>query len=164
MRFSLPLLYLFFLLSPSPLYSQSSKLTASQSYDILWGEKPIGTFTAKQTIDVEEIATHVLYNIRERKGYNSQASPQHQAAVTASGSRTTALQELNIPALIIHGKADPFIPFAHGQKMATLMPNVDSLWLNDMGHDIPDRLMVPIVNKIINHFEQGMDNWKENRY
>ena len=51
MRFSLPLLYLFFLLSPSSLYSQSSKLTASQSYDILWGEKPIGTFTAKQSID-----------------------------------------------------------------------------------------------------------------
>ncbi len=109
---------------------------------------------AKQTLNMTEISTLVLYNIRERKGYNSQVSPQHQAAVTASGSRTAALQQLSIPTLVIHGKADPFIPFAHGQRMATLMPNADSLWMDNMGHDIPDVLIPPIVAKIISHFRQ----------
>ena len=106
----------------------------------------------KHALNIEEIATLVLYNIRARKGYNSQVSPQHQAAVTASDSRTAALQQLNLPTLVVHGKADPFIPFAHGQKMARLMPNSDSLWVDDMGHDIPDNLIPSIIDKITNHF------------
>ena len=105
----------------------------------------------QQILNIAEIATGVLYNIRKRKGYNSQVSSQHQAAVSASDSRYVALQELTIPTLIIHGKADPFIPIGHGQKMAKLMPIADSLWLDNMGHDIPDELVQPIVERILRH-------------
>lgn len=62
------------------------------------------------------------------------------------------MQKLTIPTLIIHGKADPFIPIAHGKKMANLMPTVDSLWLENMGHDIPDALVQPIVEKIVGYY------------
>jgi len=109
---------------------------------------------AQQTLNITEIATNVLYNIRARKGYNSQVSQQHQAAVTASDARTLTLQQLALPTLVIHGKADPFIPFAHGQKMARLIPKGDSLWLDNMGHDIPDILIPSIIDKITNHFRQ----------
>ncbi len=108
---------------------------------------------AKQMLNISEIATQVLYNIRQRKGYNANVSAQHQAAVSASNSRYAALAKLTIPTLVIHGKADPFIPFAHGQKVARLMPITDSLWVDNMGHDIPDVLMQPIVEKIVGHYE-----------
>lgn len=108
--------------------------------------------TAQQKLDITEIATSVLYNIRERKGYNPNVSAQHQAAVSAASSRYSALQQLTIPTLIIHGKADPFIPLAHGQKMARLVPHSDSLWMDNMGHDIPDGLMQPIVDKILEQY------------
>lgn len=108
--------------------------------------------TAQQKLNIAEITTSVLYNIRERKGYNASVSTQHQAAVQASSSRYSALENLTIPTLVIHGKTDPFIPLAHGQKMARMIPTADSLWLDNMGHDIPDGLMQPIVDKILEQY------------
>jgi len=139
-------------------------IKVAAKYGIIGGEKNLIKLhvasrlilmgTSKHSVNIEEIATLVLYNIRERKGYNAQVSAQHQAAVTASDSRDMALQQLDLPTLVIHGKADPFIPFAHGQKMARLMPHSDSLWVDDMGHDIPDNLIPSIVDKVTHHFSR----------
>ena len=109
--------------------------------------------SAKQTLNIPEIANHVLYNIRQRKGYNANVSAQHQAAVQASKARYADLKKLTIPTLVIHGKADPFIPLAHGQKMARMMSTVDSLWLDNMGHDIPNGLIQPIVGKVLEQYK-----------
>ncbi len=109
--------------------------------------------SAIQPLNLPEIATHVLYNIRQRKGYNANVSAQHQAAVQASKARYADLKKLTIPTLVIHGSADPFIPLAHGQKMARMMSTADSLWVDNMGHDIPDGLIPPIVGKIIGHYQ-----------
>ncbi len=103
-------------------------------------------------LNVGEIATSVLYNIRERKGYNHNVSKQHQAAVMASGSRYGVLKEFSIPTLIVHGKQDPFIPIEHGQKCAAMIPNADSLWVEGMGHDIPDELIGVVTSRIITNF------------
>ena len=131
-------------------------------YGILGGEKNLIKLhlasriilmgTAQQKLPIAEIATSVLYNIRQRKGYNANVSAQHQAAVQASKARYTALAKLTIPTLVIHGIADPFIPLAHGQKMVRLLPHSDSLWLENMGHDIPDGLIQPIVDKILEQY------------
>lgn len=109
---------------------------------------------ASYALDIKTISEQVLYNLRKRKGYNSQASPQHQAAVLASGSRYDKLQTIDTPALIIHGKSDPFIPIEHGIKCADLIPNADTLWIEGMGHDLPDTYVDVIVEKIIMHFQR----------
>jgi len=100
------------------------------------------------TLNAKEIAQQVLYNMRKRKGYNANVSRQHQTAVSTSGSRYESLKILNTPTLIIHGTADPFIPIAHGKKCVRLLPNADSLWVENMGHDIPEEF-IPIVSKKI---------------
>lgn len=104
-------------------------------------------------LDVRTTAQQVLYNIRKRKGYNPAASSQHHAAVYASGSRYDRLQKIAVPALIIHGTADPFIPVEHGKRCAELIPGAKMLWLDGMGHDIPDVFIAPIVEKMIETFE-----------
>ena len=106
-------------------------------------------------IDVKTIAEQVLYNLRKRKGYNSQASIQQQAAVIASGSRYDKLRTLDMPTLIIHGKADPFIPIEHGLKSADLIPGTDTLWIEGMGHDLPDAYIDVVVEKIIMSFQRA---------
>ena len=104
-----------------------------------------------QDLDVKGLSEEVLYNIRKRRGYNSNVSAQHQAAVAISGSRYDQLKALSIPSLIIHGKSDPFIPLAHGQKCAAIIPHADSLWVEGMGHDLPNSLIGLISAKIIAH-------------
>lgn len=109
---------------------------------------------AKYVLNSQEIAAQVLYNLRKRNGYNPDASKQHQAAVSLSGPRYEQLKALSIPALIIHGNADSFIPVAHGKKCAAIIPGADSLWLNGMGHDLPDLLVDTLSKKMISHFKR----------
>jgi pimeloyl-ACP methyl ester carboxylesterase len=114
---------------------------------------------ADYELNIKEISEYVLYNIRKRKGYNSGVSKQHQAAVRLSGSRYAELKLLDIPTLIIHGKLDPFIPIEHGKKCALLISNADSLWLDNMGHDIPENLSDTVVAKMLTNFKR----WHEDR-
>ncbi len=114
---------------------------------ILMGDSPYA-------IDVKTIAEQVLYNLRMRDGYNAQSSSQHNAAVYASGSRYDKLRTLEKPTLIIHGESDPFIPIEHGRMCADIIPNADALWIEGMGHDLPDKYIEVVIEKILMHFQR----------
>ncbi|MFK7848932.1 MAG: alpha/beta fold hydrolase [Rhodothermales bacterium] len=108
---------------------------------------------AEHELNSEGIAQQTLYNIRNRRGYNSGVSRQHQAAVSLSGSRYDKLQNITIPTLIVHGKSDPFIPIDHGSKCASIIPGADSLWIENMGHDLPEDLIDPLIQRISSFLE-----------
>lgn len=103
-------------------------------------------------IAVKPIAEAAYYNLTKRNGYNFIAGRHHQKAIEASGSRYDALARLKIPVLIVHGMQDPVIPIAHGRKMVKTIPNADSLWLENMGHDLPDALLDTIADTVIENF------------
>lgn len=103
-------------------------------------------------VDVRATAEQVLYNLRVRRGYNHAASAAHQAAVRRTGSRLERLEQLDLPTLVIHGKADPFIPIAHGIKLAQAIPGARTLWLDDMGHDLPETLFDSVSAALTSHF------------
>jgi len=107
---------------------------------------------ASHQLNIKELSERVLYNIRERKGYNPNASKQHQMAVSKSGSRYDELKNINTPTLIVHGTNDLFIPIEHGEKCVKLIPNADSLWIDNMGHDIPGEFISILAQKIISNF------------
>jgi pimeloyl-ACP methyl ester carboxylesterase len=139
-------------------------IKTSLKYGIIGGEKNMIKLhlssriilmgNATYDLNIEEIAQQVLYNIRKRNGYNSNVSRQHQGAVFLSASRYDKLKLLSIPTLIVHGKSDPFIPIDHSKKCASIIPNADSLWLDGMGHDIPDNLVETLSKKIITNFKR----------
>ncbi len=113
---------------------------------LLQGEK-------EHELNIEDISRSVLYNLRKRRGYNHNVFKQHTAATMKSGSRYEALQQLTLPSLIIHGTKDPMINFLHGKKCQELIPGADYLWLEGMGHDIPEIFVGKVLDKIINHLE-----------
>ncbi|MCF8275864.1 MAG: alpha/beta hydrolase [Flavobacteriales bacterium] len=112
-------------------------LAASEQYDL----------------DIERIAQATLYNLRSRKGYNRSSSRQQSAAIERSGSRINALKSLSTPTLVIHGKSDPLIPFEHGVKTAELIPNAETLWVDGLGHMIPEVYSDTIVSKMVSFYE-----------
>jgi pimeloyl-ACP methyl ester carboxylesterase len=115
------------------------------SQQLLMGDPPYA-------LDVQTISEQVLYNLRVRRGYNPQASQQHTAATLASGSRYEDLARLEVPALIIHGKSDPMIPIAHGEKCAQSIPGAQTLWVEGLGHDMPRIFVDTILNEMFEHF------------
>ncbi len=110
---------------------------------------------ADYRIDVKGTAEQVLYNLRKRNGYNPHVSGQHEQAVRRSGSRFAQLKKLKIPSLVVHGRNDPFVPIAHSQKLASVLPNSKTKWFANMGHDIPPGLYDALKDELVANFERN---------
>lgn len=63
-------------------------------------------------------------------------------------SRREALGNLRVPALVIHGSADPLVPFENGRRTAEAIPGARLLVLEEAGHDIPPALYQEIADAI----------------
>jgi pimeloyl-ACP methyl ester carboxylesterase len=106
-------------------------------------------------IDVRATASQVLYNLRERRGYNWQVSATHQNAVRRSGARLERLGVLDTPTLVVHGTADPFIPVEHGRALADAIPGACWLLLDNLGHDLPEHAIEPLREALVAHFARA---------
>lgn len=115
---------------------------------------------ARYHVDVKQVAEQVLFNLRNRNGYNSQASKQQQKATYVSGSRLEKLERISIPTLVIHGKNDPLIPVDHSMKLAHTIPHATLRIIDNMGHDIPDNKTLYICHLLINFFHAADDKKK----
>jgi len=101
------------------------------------------------------IANRTLYELRDRKGFNSKGTKRHSAAIEASGSRLEKLKSLEVPTIAIHGTTDPLVWIDHAKKYAPLIPNAEVLWIEGMGHDIPEKYAPTIVEGLIRNFKRG---------
>ena len=55
---------------------------------------------------------------------------------------------LNIPTLVLHGRADPLIRPEAGRATAAAIPNATLFILPGMGHDLPQALWATIIHHI----------------
>ncbi len=100
------------------------------------------------------VAENALYNLRKRRKSSREVLRQHIAAISASGSRIEALRQLNTPTLVVHGKADPLIPFEHGVKTAQVIPNAQTFWIEDMGHELHIEHVEELTATILSFIEE----------
>jgi pimeloyl-ACP methyl ester carboxylesterase len=70
------------------------------------------------------------------------------AAIGASGDRTKRLRGVRVPALVIHGRADPLIPVSAGRATAKALTGSRYLELPGMGHDLPAALHERFADEI----------------
>nr|AAX37299.1 lipase/esterase [uncultured bacterium] len=82
------------------------------------------------------------------RGINPAGVMRQLAAILASGNRTEALRKVDQPALVIHGRIDPLVPFAAGEATARALPRAELLAFEDMGHDMPRPLWPAMVDAI----------------
>jgi pimeloyl-ACP methyl ester carboxylesterase len=69
-------------------------------------------------------------------------------AVLASGNRTAGLQQLDLPALVIHGDADPLVTLSGGEATARAIPGATWMRVAGMGHDLPQPVWPRFVDGI----------------
>ena len=85
------------------------------------------------------------------RAYRPEGTARQLAAILADGDRSAALGKLAVPALVIHGKADPLVPFAAGLATAAAIPGAELLAIEHMGHDLPEPLIATVVEAIAGH-------------
>jgi len=73
---------------------------------------------------------------------------RQRQAMAAAGDRTQALGRLSVPALVIHGEADPLVSVAAGRRTAEAIPDARLLVVPGMGHDLPQPLWNQVIDAI----------------
>jgi pimeloyl-ACP methyl ester carboxylesterase len=77
------------------------------------------------------------------------------AAILASGSRTAALRRVEAPAVVIHGKNDPLVPFRAGVATARAIPGAELAAFGGMGHDLPRELWPQFTDALAKNAERA---------
>jgi pimeloyl-ACP methyl ester carboxylesterase len=72
-----------------------------------------------------------------------------------TGQRTRDLGRLRLPTLVLHGKADPLVPFACGEDTARRIPGAHLVGIEGMGHDLPPQAVSQLLAHIVPFMQRG---------
>jgi pimeloyl-ACP methyl ester carboxylesterase len=72
-------------------------------------------------------------------------------AIVADITRAAQLSRITCPTLVIHGTADPLLPYACGEDTARRIPGAHMLAIDGMGHDLPPEPVARMVDALIAH-------------
>jgi len=85
------------------------------------------------------------------------ACPRQLSAILASGSRVRALRSLRLPTLVVHGSADPLIPFSAGKATARAIPAARFHAIEGLGHHLPPGVWPEMVGAIVDHLRRPQE-------
>jgi len=71
------------------------------------------------------------------RSFYPKGTARQMAAIVAHGDRRPQLSSLQLPALVIHGSADPLVPVEAGKDTHAAIQGSDLLLIDGMGHDLP---------------------------
>jgi pimeloyl-ACP methyl ester carboxylesterase len=93
--------------------------------------------------------------LRERVGaaiarsYHPAGSQRQMVAIAADTTRAEALRSLRCPTLVLHGKADPLVPYAHGQDTAQRIAGAQLVGIDGMGHDFAPGVVTAVLGHML---------------
>jgi pimeloyl-ACP methyl ester carboxylesterase len=83
------------------------------------------------------------------RGHHTAGTGRQLAAIMASGDRTAQLRTLAVPTTVIHGRADPLVPFRGGRATAAAIPDARLIAVPGMGHDLPREVWPQLVEAVV---------------
>jgi pimeloyl-ACP methyl ester carboxylesterase len=90
-----------------------------------------------------------------QRSYNPQGVVRHMVATAADSARAAALASITAPSLVVHGKADPLVPFACGQDTARRIPRASLEAIEGMGHDLAPGVVERLLPLLVAHFKNS---------
>ncbi len=98
-------------------------------------------------VDEAELRARIL--AAAQRSFHPAGTLRQMVAIVADGRRADELAKLRMPTLVIHGKADPLVPFACGEDTARRIPGARLVGIEGMGHDLPagvvERILAPLI-------------------
>ena len=90
-----------------------------------------------------------LVNDSLKRSSRPMGAYRQMLAAMADRERAGLLARITTPTLVIHGKADPLVPYACGEDTARRIPNAKLHGIEGMGHDMPpgaiDNMMARLI-------------------
>jgi len=155
-----PASFLLKMMWPTLLYGWQKSERSEIKWDIALHSLMNGK--ADSHLDVERNANRVLYEIRYRRGRNTDAILNQGTALAQEAANPIDISKIIVPTLIIHGKQDPVIAFdLGGPATAELISHANTLWIENMGHGFSEANSVLIVEALVSLFESGLGKTAE---
>ena len=90
-----------------------------------------------------------------QRNFHPVGSMRQLVAIVADSTRAAALAGIDRPTLVLHGRADPLIPFPCGEDTARRISGAQLVGFDGMGHDLPpgvvERLLTPLLPFLQTH-------------
>ena len=90
------------------------------------------------------------------RSFNPPGIARQMVAIIADSTRAAALSKVAVPTLVLHGKADPLVPFACGEDTAKRTPGARLVAIEGMGHDLPPGVVEHLLVHLVPHFKAAM--------
>jgi len=97
-------------------------------------------------------------DLRERvtaaheRSFRPRGIARQMVAIVADNARAAALAHVAAPTLVMHGRADPLVPFACGEDTARRIPGARLEAVEGLGHDLPPGVVARLLALLIPHF------------
>lgn len=111
-------------------------------------EQTVATFRLISGPHFDEARYRQMAEEAVARSFRPEGVARQTAAIMASPDRTDDLRRLTMPALVVHGLADPLVKPSGGISTAEAIPDSRLLMFNDMGHDLPLGRLPEIVDAI----------------
>ncbi len=98
------------------------------------------------TFDEEGVRRRSLANLN--RAWHPDGGVRQAFAALADEDRRPCLWEVAVPALVIHGTEDPLVVPQGGQETADAIPGAELVWIEGMGHELPEAAWPQILDPI----------------
>lgn len=99
----------------------------------------------------DEMRARILVGVQRR--FHPEGTLRQMMAVVADRGRADELSRISCPTLVLHGKADPLVPFAHGEDTAARISGARLASMDGMGHDLPPEPVSWMLDELIPHLQ-----------
>ncbi len=91
------------------------------------------------------------------RSFNPPGIARQMVAIVADNTRAAELSKIAVPTLVLHGKADPLVPFACGEDTARRIPGAKLVGIDGMGHDLPPGVVEHILTHLVPHLQAAQN-------
>ena len=88
-----------------------------------------------------------------QRSYHPAGTMRQMVATIADTTRAAQLSGITCQTLVLHGKADPLVPFEHGEDVARRISGARMVGIDGMGHDLPPEPLSYILDAMIPHLQ-----------
>jgi pimeloyl-ACP methyl ester carboxylesterase len=87
-----------------------------------------------------------------KRSYHPAGSLRQMTAIAADSQRAEQLRSLRRPTLVLHGKADPLVPYACGEDTARRISGARMVGIDGMGHDFAPGVVTALLPHMLPFF------------
>ena len=99
----------------------------------------------------DSVAVEALVRTSVERSNYPQGPKRQLAAIIDTGNLSGWSERVKAPTLVIHGKADPLVPYQCGQDVAAKIPGAKLALIENMGHDMPPSKLRQLTKIVLEH-------------